>query len=259
MAGGVVFAQESDTKKINTIKRNSQYIYAEATMDTEAEAYQVAEELLTTYVSEYIESRKKLNQAENVIVKDIASSCSKIQMMRGEMYRVFVYVKKTDIIPADNAITLVKTEVPASPADTATIPPAQVAGAPEPLAPVAETPEPTAPEAEVTEQPIPAAEAPKLNQAWQQAAIDELLAAKSLTDAKMLMNRLRVEFKIKRYGTYDECKNPSECFWLIASDEGKVLTILGPGMTQRTNFKTLQYDSLQNYTGKNAIWFTLSK
>ncbi|MCD7898469.1 MAG: hypothetical protein LUH22_00915 [Bacteroides sp.] len=58
---GTVFAQESDTKKINSIKRNNQYIYAEATMSTEAEAYQIAEELLTTYINEYIETKKKLS------------------------------------------------------------------------------------------------------------------------------------------------------------------------------------------------------
>lgn len=227
---GTVFAQESDTKKINSIKRNNQYIYAEATMSTEAEAYQIAEELLTTYINEYIETKKKLSQAENVIVKDVTGKCDKIQMRRGEMYRVFVYVKKSDLIPADNVVTFVKPEA-----------------VPEP----SEIDEPSG--EDVSDETL------KLNVAWQQAVIDELLATSSLTEVKAMLNRLKAEYKVKRYGNYDECNNPATCFWLIIDGNGSVQTVLGPGVDQRANFKTLQYDSLKNYSGSNAIWFTLSK
>lgn len=244
---GATWAQQSDSKKINSIKRNSQYLYAEATMNTEEEAYQVAEELLTTYINEYIESKKKLNKAESVIVKDIASKCDKIQMMRGEMYRVFVYVKKSDIIPAENSITLVKPETPDSIADTEGVPPAVIEVLPSGEGQSADGMD-AAP-----------GEAPRLSEAWQQNVIDELLSLSSLTEAKALMNRLKAEYKIKRYGSYDECKNPANSFWLIADGNGRLQTILGPGTDRRTNFKTLQYDALENYSGFNAIWFTLSK
>ena len=122
-----ISAQQSETKQINSIKRNNQYIYAEATMATESEAYQVAEELLTVYINDYVEDKKKLSKAENIIIKDIASNCDKIHMMRGEMYRVFVYVTKSDIIPADNLITMVKPEVvEVKPEPTIALPPAQI-------------------------------------------------------------------------------------------------------------------------------------
>lgn len=233
------WSQQSDTKKINSIKRNKQYIYAEATMDTEDAAYQVAEELLTTYINEYIESKKKLNQAGSVIVKDITSKCDKIRMMRGDMFRVFVYVKKSDLIPAENALTLVKPEEPATEPDS--------------LESLQEE------EGETFSGEIVRNENLKLNVAWQQAVVDELLTASSLTAAKALLNRLKAEYKIKRYGGYNECKNPADCFWLIADSAGIIQTVLGPGTNERTNFKTLQYDWLQNHSGSNAIWFTLSK
>lgn len=242
---GVISAQQSNTKLINSIKRNNQYLYAEATMNSEQEAYQVAEELLTTYINEYIESKKKLHKAESVIVKDIASKCEKIQMMRGEMYRVFVYVKKSDIIPAENSITLIKPENVDSIADTQEVPPAVI----EVLPPDENRP---------LENAL-MGEAPQLSEAWQQNVIDELLSSSSFTAAKALLNRLKAEYKIKRYGSYDECKNPANSFWIIANESGTLQTILGPGTNQRTNFKTLQYDSLENYSGFNAIWFTLSK
>lgn len=242
---GATWAQQSDTKKINSIKRNSQYLYAEATMNTEEEAYQVAEELLTTYINEYIESKKKLNKAESVIVKDIASKCEKIQMTRGEMSRVFLYVKKSDIIPAENSMTLIKPESPDSTFDTGEVPPAVIEVLPT--------------NGNQFSDNMVAGEAPRLSEAWQQNVIDELMLVSSLTEARALLNRLKAEYKIKRYGSYDECKSPANSFWLIADGNGTLQTILGPGTGQRTNFKTLQYDSLENYSGLNAIWFTLSK
>lgn len=247
-----VFAQQTDAKKINSIKRDDQYIYAEATMNTEEEAYQVAEELLATYINEYILSKKKLNKAERVIVKDIASKCEKIRMMRGEMSRVFVYVKKSDLIPADNALTLVKTEVQEK--DTVCeAPPAVVEDVPAEGFTADDLPEEDLP-VEI----IARNENLRLNVSWQQAVVDELLGTSFLTGAKALLNRLRAEYKVKRYGSYNECKNPAACFWVIAGQDGYVQTVLGPGTERRTNFKTLQYDSLQNYSGSDAIWFTLS-
>ena len=224
-----ISAQQSETKQINSIKRNNQYIYAEATMATESEAYQVAEELLTVYINDYVEDKKKLSKAENIIIKDIASNCDKIQMMRGEMYRVFVYVKKSDIIPADNLITMVKPEVvEVKPEPTIALPPAQIEELPqgEPV--------------EVADNPV--------ESSWQQNVINELLAASTLTSAKASLNRLKVEYKVKRYGTYDECKNPNNCFWIIADNNGMIQTILGPG-TQRTNFKR----SEERRVGKECV------
>ncbi|MCD7898468.1 MAG: ApaG domain-containing protein [Bacteroides sp.] len=151
-------------------------------------------------------------------------------MRRGEMYRVFVYVKKSDLIPADNVVTFVKPEA-----------------VPEP----SEIDEPSG--EDVSDETL------KLNVAWQQAVIDELLATSSLTEVKAMLNRLKAEYKVKRYGNYNECNNPATCFWLIIDGNGSVQTVLGPGVDQRANFKTLQYDSLKNYSGSNAIWFTLSK
>ena len=47
-------------KKINSIKKNSQYLYAEATAPTEDEAYDIAEEMLYEEVNEWAATKKKL-------------------------------------------------------------------------------------------------------------------------------------------------------------------------------------------------------
>lgn len=270
-------AQQSDSKKINSIKRNPSYLYAEATMETEEEAFNTAKEALMTYIQEYIDSKKSLSNANSVIVKDIANRCERMQMMRGDMYRVLVYVKKNDIIPAANSETIdrpnsavVKDTIVAVKADTTALKQADTMAV---NAVAVDDGLPTvneinnkpnvfdnnSEEKEAVEQNM-VETAAKLEIAWQQRVIDELLEASSLTEAKAMLNRFKAEFKVKRYGSYNECKNIGESFWLIVENGGgSVKAILGPGADERTNFKTMIKDRLGNYSGYDAIWFTLAK
>lgn len=270
-------AQQSDSKKINSIKRNPSYLYAEATMETEEEAFNTAKEALMTYIQEYIDSKKSLSNANSVIVKDIANRCERMQMMRGDMYRVLVYVKKNDIIPAANSETIdrpnsavVKDTIVAVKADTIALKQADTMAV---NAVAVDDGLPTvneinnkpnvfgnnSEEKEAVEQNM-VETAAKLEIAWQQRVIDELLEASSLTEAKAMLNRFKAEFKVKRYGSYNECKNIGESFWLIVENGGgSVKAILGPGADERTNFKTMIKDRLGNYSGYDAIWFTLAK
>lgn len=269
-------AQQSDSKKINSIKRNPSYLYAEATMETEEEAFNTAKDALMTYIQEYIDSKKSLSNANSVIVKDIANRCERMQMMRGDMYRVLVYVKKNDIIPADNSETIdrsntavVKDTTVAVKADTTELKQVdtisvntvavddglptvdEINGKPNVFGDNSEK--------EVVEHNT-AETAAKLEIAWQQRVIDELLEASSLTEAKAMLNRFKAEYKVKRYGSYNECRNVGESFWLIVENGGgSVKAILGPGAYERTNFKTMIKDRLGNYSGYDAIWFTLAK
>ena len=277
-------AQQSDSKKINSIKRNPSYLYAEATMETEAEAFNTAKEALMAYIHEYIDSKKSLSNANNVIVKDIANRCEKMQMMRGDMYRVLVYVKKSDIIPAENTTTIDrlgnaelvdttaiakdKIEVKQSdtvsintiPVDTAIVNTATIDDGLPSVDEINSKPnvfgnnnDKEAIEHNTVET------AAKLEIAWQQRVIDELLEVSSLTEAKAMLNRFKAEYKVKRYGSYNECRNVGESFWLIVENGGPVKAILGPGADGRTNFKTMKTDRLGNYSGYDAIWFTLAK
>ena len=216
-------AQESITKQINKIKRDNRYIYAESTKASEGEALGEAKEMLSFYIDEYVASKKKLNEANNIIVKDLQSKIDCLQMKRGTMIRAFVYVKKTDIIPAENATVA---EVPKEP-DMET--------------PAGETPS----DGIVADIPN-----------WQQELIQELMEKRSLIDAKAHLNRLKAEYKIKHHGSAANAKNIERLYWVVESDG--CLTVLGPGSDKRVNYRTMQYDNLSNYSGKNAIWFEMA-
>lgn len=218
-------AQESDSKRINKIKRDSKYLYAEGTRPTEEEARKDAEELLSVYIDEYVASKKKLSKAEHVVIKDLQSKIDRIQMKRGTMIRAFVYVKKSDIIPAENAIV---TEVPKNK------------------------------DLESAIEELPSVEISSEMPQWQQEVIKELMEKTSLTEARALLNRLKSEYKIKRHGMPATAKNTEKIYWLVETGDGS-LTVLGPGNDMRTNYRTMQSDNLSNYSGKNAVWFEMAK
>ena len=83
---------------MNSIKRNSNYLYAESTMPTEKEAFEIASELLYQQVKEYAEGKKSF-QNRDILIRDIAQVRDSIQLQRGDMVKVFLYVKKSDIFP----------------------------------------------------------------------------------------------------------------------------------------------------------------
>ena len=258
---------QSISKQINDIKRSKEYLTAEATMDTQVKAYEIAEELLAKQIGEYISEKKTLKNAPNVIVKDVAGKAEKLQMSRGTMTRVFLFVKKSDVIAADNTRVLVQ------PQNT------QLDNKKESLQEDCETVENSVPQKSIEmEQTVKKEDAPistveplendrptlsgneslRLKTAWKQTAIDELLASSSITDARAKMNRLRAELKLKRYGSPDNCKEPEKCFWIIFNENEEIITILGPGNSERTNFRSLTIDSLKNYSGLGAMWFTFA-
>ena len=249
---------QSISKQINDIKRNSQYICAEATMQTEAEAYELADELLAKQISEFVSDHKSLKKATNVIVKDVAGKAEKIQMNRGAMTRVFLYVKKSDIIAADNTRVLVQA---ADSTESAVL--SDVGETNNRIDLIDESFVSQVEEVEVSDScsnvEVGYVDDLGLPFKWQEDLIKELLDCSNKTDAIELMKRLRAERKLKRYGAANTCPNPERSFWLIIDDKENVVTILGEGNSERTNFRSLTKDSLDKYSGMGAIWFTMSK
>lgn len=240
-------ASAQGSKSVNAIKRSSQYLYAEATMDTVQDAYEVAKELLIGNIKEYA-SEKKAFRDKDILVKDIASHCDSIQLRRGEMYKVFLYVKKDDIQGVKDNLTVI--------GETALAPAGLLQGPAE----ASETVEPQDEGLDVNpENSTIAGDASLLLPGeWQQDVIDKLLEAPSYEKARALVNRFRAETKIKRAGPEETCKDRSACYWLVGY-EGGVVTVLGPGTGERTDFKNLTKTTMEYYQGLDLYWFTLAK
>ena len=101
-------------KEINKIKKSSQYIYAESTAPTEEDARAYAEERLFDEVNKWVSTQKKMKGSANLVVNNRKELWTTLSMPRGtNMYRYFIYVKKKDIIPTDNAVVLANESRPA--------------------------------------------------------------------------------------------------------------------------------------------------
>lgn len=101
-----VFAQTDDVKKeINKIKKSSRYIYAESTAPSMSDAKYYAEKNLYEAVNEWIQSKKKKPSTNSLIINN--KQIVMLGMPRGSnMHRAFLYVKKSDIIPTDDAVVI---------------------------------------------------------------------------------------------------------------------------------------------------------
>lgn len=256
---GVLAQNSGITKQINDIKRDGRYFYAESTMETEEEAREAATLMLTNYINDYINDKKL--PPESKVTEQGLTKAQYIKGKRGTNMRVFVYVNKADYVPFESGGEAAPLESKVEP-----IVAPEPAVTPEPVT----TPEPVAtPEVSesvaaptVTPESSSGASIPLLVE-WQQEALNEMLAKSNLQGVISVLNRMKVDYKVKRFGTYNECKNIAECFWLILENDAdkSLVTILGPGTSDRVNFRTRQYDSLDNYfgKGKGAVWFEFSK
>ncbi|RGN35204.1 hypothetical protein DXB65_11235 [Bacteroides oleiciplenus] len=251
---GALAQNSGITKQINDIKRDGRYFYAESTMETEEEAREAATLMLTNYINDYINDKKL--PPESKVTEQGLTKAQYIKGKRGTNMRVFVYVNKADYVPFEPVGEAAPLESKVEPI-----------AAPEPVEtsePVA-TPavsEPVVTESTVASESSSDASIPLLVE-WQQEAVNEMLTKPNLQGVISVLNRMKVDYKVKRFGTYNECKNIAECFWVILENDAdkSLVTILGPGTSDRVNFRTRQYDSLDNYfgKGKGAVWFEFSK
>lgn len=261
LLASTAFAQESPSKQINSIKRNPIYLYAEATMDTPEEALSVARELLMQQVQEYVSANRFMHQAKDVLVKNVNAKSESLSMMRGTMFRVFVYVKKTDIEPVNN-VTTINTDAQTS-QEVIKQPVPPVSAPEQPIErPVEVVEETKAKQAEEISEPViqknetvSSIDLP----VWQQQAIEDLLKCSNITEVRAMLNRMKAEYKIKRYGTPDKCPSASQAYWIIFDEKSNVVTVLGAGDSERIDFKNMTTTTLDNFKGMEALWFNFAK
>lgn len=93
---------EEQKKEINRVKKNfSQYIYVEIIDSLEDVAMMKARHYLQDEIDQYVKDSKKLSGAGGgAVALNVKEQI--ITMPRGDRFRAFVYVKKSDILPTDS-------------------------------------------------------------------------------------------------------------------------------------------------------------
>ncbi|WP_308246157.1 hypothetical protein [uncultured Prevotella sp.] len=290
------FAQKdyaAEKALITKVKRSpGTYVYAEATCRTEEEAKSIAEDVFLQNINEYVASQKKLRGANNIVVNNQKGLQQTVTMPRGSnMHRVFMYVKKNDIIPADNSVVLskeevAKTETPAPKANTKTEAKvaAPTADVTTPKADVAEVKAKSAqPKTEVAQPKTEVAEAkaepksePKAEVKAETKATTTEVAASTLDKiipekpqaipeaakkmatftnvktAAVWLKDMKANGTVTEYNKYNAVAD-KEAYWLVIYDShGDIAAVLTDGK-QRRNAATQKPDHERNYPNCAAL------
>ena len=201
-------------KEINVIKKSSDYIYAEATMADQQAAMDLAKEILYNNVNEWVAKQKKFAGSDKVVTANTNYTIEDVTLPRGNWFRAFMYVRKKDIIPVENATV---SEV------------------------VNQDTEQTA---KPVEPNIPGLEDPQMEK--------QFLAVENTEQLSTLLKQLKTEGKIIEFNKYNSLNNPNEYVVFVFSKEGKICAVLSQG-PERINLKTKQPDQVTNYKGNGAI------
>lgn len=222
LVGMAAFSQsvEEQKKKIASIKKSSNYIYAEVTTTSQQQAIDLATDMLHNNVNEWAAKKKKFAGSTKIVTKNTNYTVEQITMPRANMYRAFMYVKKSDIIPADNV------EVRDTPVEVAT----------------------------ARETKPKKAKVTPINDSNRDFVVSQLLPIKNTGQLSAKLKELKAAGKIAEYdnlrGLKD--KNKAEYIMVVFNKEGNVETILSEG-ENRVNLLTSAPDQLTNYKGRGAI------
>ena len=219
-------------QQINAIKKSADYVYGEATMATQTEAASLAYETLQKEVLAW--SQRDGVKLCVVTAADINRLADTLMTRRATMYRVFAYVKKSDLLAVDAGETPL-----AQPEDTAA----------------------------VTSQPKDSLLTDSVRQVIRQRffgkrqndALLRLKKAKNFFELKAIMQPLKEEGKILDFGKYSTARQPELCYLIVYDPAGNIRALLGKGEDVRKNLKTGHDDSIRNYRGCGAIWFLLNE
>lgn len=245
-------AQTVTSKSFNEIKRSKQYFYYDITMESEDEAKNAANINLAKLINDYCVEKSITNvKVKDTDLKDVQY----LKMDRNGMVRILAYVEKSVYIgknedasvkPKSTVVAVRKVEQKHQTVSNADL-----------ISPQVETVVIPSPEAASLSQNSSAISLEK----WQQAVVEELCHITSAEKLMMKLSELQNQYKVKRFGLRNECRNDSECFWVIYDSGKNVTAILSPGSDMRYNYYKGISEKLDTYLSQdqNAIWFQLSK
>ena len=224
---------QSVAQNINKVKRDTMYIYAESTTKDLNEAYSNARAILEMQVGEWVRKQHPSEGIELCIVK-AKEHFMQLDTRRGELYRAFVYVRKSDIMPvADKSEVTVIEVAPVTK-------PKQVEAKPAII---------------VTE------EAPRVEEKQQVLELTseekQMKQIRSFYDVEPYINGLKSKGKLNAYGKYATMPKDEDCHLFVYDKQGNISALLRKSGAMQYNLNTLKEDNVKNYKNCGAIWFQL--
>lgn len=258
--------------QINQIKKNtSDYIYAEITATTEPDAKMLAEDLLYEEINKWAATQQNLQASQKFLVNNKTSCITTLSTTRGNMFRCFMYIRKSDIQNANNADlvenTSLKSDRDVQTSTTVTVQTSTTAQSDS----TSQTTTTSVPiQSEAAAQPIVEGPTIKEEKVVTQSRTQDVTETGSRSLYPQVVKTLAtlrtysdMIAKAQAYKTLGEIvelvtnKFPEsiEQYYLVIYDQqGRVQALLTPGM-QRVNVCTGNDDSEKNYHGCKAFAF----
>lgn len=230
------YAQTADdvAKNINKIKRDTTYIYGETTMKDLSEAYNGARAILEMKVGDWVRSQHPDEGIEVCIVK-AKEHFIQLETRRGDFYRAFVYVQKSDILPIAD-----KSEV-----TVLDVSPIAVENQAKPSIAFGTTEE----KLEETVVETPTLELTSTEK--------EMRQIRSFYDVEPYINGMKSKGRIKAYGKYATMPEDEDCHLFVYDQQGNISALLRKSGTKQYNLNTLKEDNVKNHKNCGAIWFQM--
>lgn len=219
----MVSAMDRRLEDINTVKRDTTYLYAEATMKTQADAAKVANELLQEELIRW--SAEQQQPIDSLTAIQLSQQADTMVTRRAEMYRVFTYMKKDQILSGPQKAEMTVTK---EPRDSSLL-------------------------TDSAKQILFRRFLPPRDH----GVLKKILGAKNFFELKDIMEPLKKSGEITAYGKYATIQNPQDCYLIIYDPAGNICALLDKGGDPRKNLKTGKKETIQHYRGCGAIWFTL--
>lgn len=251
----MVSALDKRQTQINTIKKSKEYLFSDITMSTPEGATSQAFDELQQEILKWATDRADEKPGTAVSPQDLNKLVDTIMVRRAEMYRVFAYVKKFKLIPlfSDWHIVMIDSldsdhihgnnsrdfalQPEACPCDSA---------ASDSL---------KSKDTVVNEKVRTMLKNSFLGKKG--GVIEQIKKAKNFFELKQIMEPLKQKGDILDYGKYATAKKPEDCYLIVYDPAGNIKALLGKGEEERQNLKTGKEDSIKNYRGCGAIWFTI--
>lgn len=262
--------------QINQIKKNtSDYIYAEITATTEPDAKMLAEDLLYEEINKWAATQQNLQASQKFLVNNKTSCITTLSTTRGNMFRCFMYIRKSDIQNANNADLVENTSLKsgrdvqtsttaqsdstsqtsvAAQADstsqtTTTSAPIQSEAAAQPV-----VEEPTIKDEKVVTQSRTQDVTETGSRSLYPQVVKTLATLRTYSDMIAKAQAYKTLGEIVELVTNKFPESIEQYYLVIYDQQGRVQALLTPGM-QRVNVCTGNDDSEKNYHGCKAFAF----
>lgn len=220
-------------KDINKIKRDTMYIYAEATTKDLNDAYSAARAILEVKVGDWVRNQYPNEGIEVCIVK-AKDHLLQLDTRRGDLYRAFVYVRKCDIMPvADKSEVTVFEVAPVVNPNKAEAKPAII---------ISEGP------------PVEMEKTPVLELTTEEKQMRQI---RSFYEVEPYIKGLKSKGMLKEYGKFATMPIDGDCHLFVYDKQGNISAIIRKSGSAQYNLNTLKEDNVKNYKNCGAIWFQL--